>query len=104
MNGAGTSATSHDVRYKSAYGGQADQICSLRAVLFMTQSDIGVTAVAYRSVVECRLASLRLDVGRPDHLGPLFNFCGDELAEVVLRAWKEHTAQLSETGLDPRIN
>src|SRR5262245_7276649 len=32
-------------------------------------------------------ASLRLDVGRPDHPGPLLGFVGDELAEVAGRAW-----------------
>ena len=31
-------------------------------------------------------ASLRLDVGRPDHLAPLLGFVGDELAEVGGRA------------------
>ena len=29
-----------------------------------------------------RTALLRLDVGRPDHLGPLLGFVGDKLAEV----------------------
>jgi hypothetical protein len=29
-----------------------------------------------------RVPSLRLDVGGPDHLGPLFGVVGDELAEV----------------------
>ena len=31
---------------------------------------------------------LRLDVGRPDHLGPFLGFVGDELAEVGGRAGK----------------
>ena len=38
-----------------------------------------------------RCASLRLDVGRPDHLAPLLGFVGDELAEVGGRK-REHVA------------
>src|SRR5262249_55974569 len=40
------------------------------------------------------LASLRLDIGRPDHLGPLFGFVRDELAEVGRRTLKWHPAEL----------
>src|SRR5215469_18113899 len=37
--------------------------------------------------------SLRLDVGRPDHLAPLLGFVGHELAEVGGRARKHRPAQ-----------
>src|SRR5262245_54398196 len=40
----------------------------------------------------CGIGSLRLDVGRPDHLGPLLGLVGDELAEVGGRARKRRAA------------
>jgi hypothetical protein len=43
--------------------------------------------------------SLRLDVGRADHFGPLFGFVGDELAEVGGRAWKHRAPKLGEPRL-----
>ncbi len=43
--------------------------------------------------------SLRLDMGRADHLGPLLGFIGDELAEVGGRARKGRTAKLGKPGL-----
>ena len=44
--------------------------------------------------------SLRLDVGRPDHLAPLLGFVGDELAEVGGRARKRRAAEVGEPRLD----
>src|SRR5262245_33063791 len=45
-----------------------------------------------------RIGSLWLDVGRPDHLGPLLSFFGDQLAEIGGRARKHRTAFFSETA------
>ena len=47
-----------------------------------------------------RADSLRLDVGRPDHLAPFLGIVGDELAEVGGRAGQHGTAQISEPRLD----
>jgi len=57
---------------------------------------------AEREVMEypAERALLRLDVGRPDHLGPLLGFRGDELAEVGRRE-REHVAtQVGKPRLD----
>jgi hypothetical protein len=40
--------------------------------------------------------SLRLDVGRTDHLAPLLGFIGEQLAEVGRRARKHSTPDISE--------
>jgi hypothetical protein len=40
------------------------------------------------------IASVRLDAGGPDDLGPLLSFLGDQLAEVGGRAWKCNSTQL----------
>jgi hypothetical protein len=45
-----------------------------------------------------RRLSLRLDVGRPDHLPPLLGFVGDQLAKVGGRAGEQH-AQIIEPRL-----
>jgi hypothetical protein len=45
-------------------------------------------------------ASFCLDVGRPDDLGPLLGFVGDELAEIGGRAHEHCAAKLGE----PRLN
>jgi len=45
-------------------------------------------------------ASLRLDVGRPDHLAPLFGFLGDHLAEVSGREREHVAAQVGKARLD----
>src|SRR5215831_4977386 len=61
---------------------------------------------AEQSFMEYRaseVASLRLDAAEFDHLGPLFGFVGDQLAEVSGRARKRRAAELSETGLHLRI-
>src|SRR6516225_3260753 len=42
---------------------------------------------------------LRLDVGCPDHLGPLLGFVGDQLAEVGRGAGKHRAAQVGEPRL-----
>src|SRR5262245_19755845 len=49
-------------------------------------------------------ASVRLDVGLPDHLGPLLGFVGDELTEVAGRASKRRATQISELCLDLGIS
>src|SRR6516164_9772905 len=48
-------------------------------------------------------ASLRLDAGEFDHLGPLFGFVGDQLSELSRRSWQRHAAEVSETGLHLRV-
>ena len=53
--------------------------------------------------MECRprlAALLRLDIGRPDHLGPFLGFVSDELAEVGGRAGKDRAAQIGKPRLD----
>src|SRR5262249_33201208 len=45
-------------------------------------------------------ASVRLDVEGLDDLAPLFGFVGDELAEVGVRARKQHAAHFSEPRLE----
>src|SRR5262245_40331697 len=49
------------------------------------------------------LWSLRLDVGRPDHLAPLLRFIGDQLAELDRRSRQRRAAEISETGLHLRV-
>src|SRR5215471_7878016 len=49
-------------------------------------------------------ASVRLDVGRPDHLTPLVGLFGDEPADVGGRARKQHAAHFSEPRLDLGIS
>src|SRR5262249_22411374 len=39
---------------------------------------------------------LRLDVGRPDHLGPLLSFVGNELSKVGERTCEHRTSQVGE--------
>src|SRR4029453_6262014 len=43
--------------------------------------------------------SVRLDVGRPDHLGPLLGFVGDELAEIGGRADKRRASKVGKPRL-----
>ena len=43
--------------------------------------------------------SVRLDVGRPDHLGPLLGFVDDELAEVGGRAREHRTTRVGKPRL-----
>src|SRR5262245_57822790 len=48
--------------------------------------------------LECGLtepASLRLDVGRPDHLAPFLGFVGDQLAELDRRSRQRRAAEVS---------
>src|SRR5262245_52983815 len=49
--------------------------------------------------MECR-RSFRLAVGRPDHLGPLLGFLGNELAEIGGRADERRAAEFGEPRLD----
>src|SRR5262245_63685679 len=50
-----------------------------------------------------RLGSFRLDVGRPDHLGPLLGLVGDELAEIGGGTGERRTSQIEKPRFDPRI-
>src|SRR5438552_1139459 len=47
--------------------------------------------------------SVRLDVGRPDYLGPLFGIVSDKLTEVSGRTCKWNSAQLGKACLQHRI-
>jgi hypothetical protein len=47
--------------------------------------------------------SLRLDVGRPDHLAPLLGVFCDELAEVGRRARQRRAAEVDQARLQLRI-
>ena len=49
--------------------------------LLMTRSGHGADGVCVAEKMEYHPNSLRLDVGRADHLGPLLSFVGDELLE-----------------------
>ena len=53
---------------------------------------MGQGGIAERDVMEYRAESLRLDVGYPNHLGPLLGFLGDELANLGSRARKRRAA------------
>src|SRR5215831_9006243 len=44
-------------------------------------------------------SSLRLDVGRPDHLSPLLDFFGNERLEIARRATEDNAAQVGELSL-----
>src|SRR5262249_40561582 len=48
-------------------------------------------------------ASVCLEVGRPDHLGPLLGVVGDEPAEIGGRAGKQRAAELEQPRLELRI-
>src|SRR5262245_4883782 len=48
-------------------------------------------------------ASVRLDAGELDHLGPFLGFVGDKLAELGRRSRQRRAAEISETGLHLRV-
>src|SRR5215469_17146039 len=48
--------------------------------------------------------SLRLDVGRPDHLAPLLSFVGNELSKVGGRTCEHRTSQVSQALLHVGIS
>src|SRR5262249_26007570 len=45
------------------------------------------------------IASVRFDTGELHHLGPLFGFLCDQLAELRRRSRQRHAAEVGETGL-----
>jgi hypothetical protein len=47
--------------------------------------------------MECRSGSLRLDAGRPNHLGPFFCFVADEFLEFEGRHRHRHRGQIGKT-------
>src|SRR5262249_24666574 len=47
--------------------------------------------------------SVCLEVGRPDHLGPLLGVVGNELAEIGGRAGKQRAAEVEQPRLELRI-
>ena len=46
----------------------------------------------------------RVDVGDPDHLGPLFGFVGEETLEIGRRAAKHRSAQVGKLRRELRID
>src|ERR1041384_7470168 len=44
-----------------------------------------------------------LDVGCPNHFGPLLSFFGDQLSELGRRSPQRHAAEVGETGLHLRV-
>src|SRR5207248_9141627 len=48
-------------------------------------------------------ASVRVDAGELDHLGPLLGFVGDELAKVAGRAWKHSATKVGKARLHPGV-
>src|SRR5262245_20614152 len=89
---------------------RATPICPQAAVTAdtggLSQSGHQCPAFAERALrnIDSGSASLRLDVGLPDHLGPLLGFVGDELTEVAGRASKRRAIQISELCLDLGIS
>src|SRR5436190_1714586 len=63
----------------------------LGAFVAMVDSQFGTYGISRR-----RSASVRLDVGRPDHLAPFLGFLGDEPSEVGGRAGKHRATQDGE--------
>src|SRR5262245_55987767 len=62
----------------------------------------GIPTFAERDVMEYWIgtaASVGLDVGRPDHLGPLLGLFGDELAEIGGRADKRRASKVGKPRL-----
>src|SRR5262249_48982284 len=49
------------------------------------------------------VASLRLDIGSPDHLAPLLGVVGDELTELGRRARKHRAAEVGKACFQPGI-
>src|SRR5580700_3279155 len=60
----------------------------------------GIRATGAMEYLRARSGSLRLDVSRPDHLGPLLGFVGDELPEIGRRADKDCFPHVGEAHLD----
>src|SRR5262245_55216865 len=58
-----------------------------------------IAAIRRTGVTEYR-RSLRLDVGRPDHLAPLLGVVGDELTEIGGRADKRCASEVSQPRPD----
>jgi hypothetical protein len=49
------------------------------------------------------LGSRWFDVGRPDHLGPLIGFVGDEFAEAGRRQRKHRATEVGDPRLQLRV-
>src|SRR5262245_17296305 len=63
-----------------------------------------IAVIRVTAFMEYRQAgSLRLDVGRPDHLAPFFSFVRDELSEIGRRARHPRDSEIVEPRLDLRI-
>src|SRR6266436_863986 len=63
-----------------------------------------IRATGFMEYPASEAASLRLDAGEFDHLGPLFGFVGDQLSELSRRSRQRHAAEVSETGLHLEIS
>src|SRR5436853_4809336 len=95
----------------SAMRSQAEVICSLRvlprgprrtlcqdAAMHLSAQCLVHARFAEWDVME-RAASARLDIGRADHLAPLFCFVGNELAKVGGQTREHRAAQVSKARL-----
>ncbi len=60
----------------------------------------GRLSVAQTVTPSCRQASLRLDVGGSDDLGPLLSFGGEEFAELNRCERQRGAAQIGKARLD----
>src|SRR5215510_6328328 len=81
-------------------------VISLRVLWILTPTGRQAISIAYRQL--WNLVDLRgligLDVGRPDHLAPLFGFIRDELAELGRRHRHRGVAEVGKPDLHSRIS
>src|SRR4029453_982496 len=102
------SAMGHERRTRSGRGGGACLLCPESG---QTDGRLAKSAFCHKRALppfaQRALRTIRrsrpylwLDVGRPDHVGPLLNLLGNELAEVGGRAWKHSATKLGKGGLD----
>src|SRR5262249_33403889 len=85
-----------------------DQVCiemiaQARQVWVRPFTRPGASISLNETLWNVRAASFRLDVGSPDHLGPLLGVVGDEPAEIGGRAGKQRAAELEQPRLELRI-
>jgi hypothetical protein len=102
MSAIGPKRTSLVAPHMSAFGCKADMAIALRNVRFPSlpsRDDLDIAC--YRISREEGL--VRLNVARPDHLAPLVDFVGHQLARVCRRAGERPRTHLGESCLELRI-
>lgn len=74
----------------AANGPTDDDLAEIKSAVLAKLVLVRVDGFRQREVMECPRVpgSVRLDVRRPDHLGPLLGFVDDEFAKVGWRADK----------------